>query len=163
MYTNRYNAKEDEPTIYCTPSRYANRYTTEEIYHTHDLLHYSGVKYTNRYNTKEDEPTPYCTSNRHVNTTPQRRYTTRMIYNNIVESNTVTFTTQRRMNPRSTAHQTGMQTATPQRRYTTCTIYYIMVESSTLTVTTQRRMNPRSTAHQTGMLALHHRGDIPHA
>ena len=38
MYTNRYNAKEDEPTIYCTPSRYANatpqrRYTTNTIYY----------------------------------------------------------------------------------------------------------------------------------
>jgi hypothetical protein len=42
MYTNRYNTKEDEFTIYSTPSRHANRYTTEEIYHTHDLLHCSG-------------------------------------------------------------------------------------------------------------------------
>jgi hypothetical protein len=95
--------------------------------------------------------------------TPQRRYTTRTIYYTIVEASTLTVTTQRRRNPRSTAHQAGMQTATPQRRYTTRTIYYIIVESSTLTVTTQRRMNPRPTAHQTGMLTLHHRGDILHA
>jgi hypothetical protein len=58
---------EDEPTLYCTSNRHGNRYTTEEIYHTHDVLHYSGVKYINRYNTKEDEPTLYCTSNRHSN------------------------------------------------------------------------------------------------
>jgi hypothetical protein len=56
-----------------------------------------------------------------------------------------------RMNPRSTAHQSDMQTAAPQRRYTTRMIYYTIVEASTLTVTTQRRMNPRSTAHQAGM------------
>ena len=113
--------------LYSTSNRHANRYTTEEIYHTHDLLHYSGIKYTNRYNTKEDEPTLYCTSNRHANVTPQRRYTTRMMYYNIVESSTLTVATQRRMNSRSTAHQTGMQIATQQRRYTTRTIYYIIV------------------------------------
>jgi hypothetical protein len=56
-YTNPYNTKEEEPTIYCTPYRHANCYTTEEIYHTPDLLHNSEVKYINRYNTKEDEPT----------------------------------------------------------------------------------------------------------
>ena len=53
--------------IYCTPSRHANCCTTEEIYHTHDLLHCSGGKYTNRYNTKEDDPTIYCTPSRHTN------------------------------------------------------------------------------------------------
>jgi hypothetical protein len=58
-YTNRYNTKEDAPTIYCTPSRHANGYTTEEIYHTHDLLHYRGGKYINHYNINEDEPTLY--------------------------------------------------------------------------------------------------------
>jgi hypothetical protein len=65
--TNRYNIKENESTIYCTPSRHANRYTTEEIYHTHDLLHCSGGKYTNRYNTKEEEPSIYCTPSMHAN------------------------------------------------------------------------------------------------
>ena len=74
-----------------------------------------------------------------------------MIYYTVVEASTLTITTQRRMNPRSTAHQTGMQTATPQRRYTTRMIYYTVVEASTLTITTQRRMNPRSTAYQAGM------------
>jgi hypothetical protein len=74
-YTNRYNRKEDEPTLYCTSNRHANRYTTEKIYHTHDLLHYSGVKYTNRYNTKEDEPTLYYTPSRH-----EHGYTTEEIY-----------------------------------------------------------------------------------
>jgi hypothetical protein len=54
MDTNRYNTKEDEPTIYYTPSRQAMA-TPQEIYHTHDLLHCSGGKYTNRYNRKEDE------------------------------------------------------------------------------------------------------------
>jgi hypothetical protein len=93
--------------------------------------------------------------------TPQRRYTTRTIDYTIVEASTLTVTTQRRLHPRSTAHQAGMQMATPQRRYTTRTIYYTIVEASTLTVTTQRRMNPRSTAHQAGMQMLHHRGDIP--
>jgi hypothetical protein len=53
--------------LYCTPSRHANGYTTDEIYHTHDLLYYSGSKYTNRYNTKEDAPTIYCTPSRHAN------------------------------------------------------------------------------------------------
>jgi hypothetical protein len=74
-YTNRHNTKEDEPTIYCTPSRHANRSTTNEIYHTRDLLHNSGGKYTNRYNTKEDVPTIYCTPSRHAN-----GYTTDEIY-----------------------------------------------------------------------------------
>jgi hypothetical protein len=40
-YTNRYNTKEDEPTIYCITNGHANRYTTEGIYHTHNLLHHS--------------------------------------------------------------------------------------------------------------------------
>jgi hypothetical protein len=62
------------------------------------------------------------------------RYTTRMIYYTIVEANTLTVTTQRRINPRSTAHQAGMQMATPQRRYTTRMIYYTVVEASTLWV-----------------------------
>jgi hypothetical protein len=61
--------------IYCTPSRHANRYTTEEIYHTHDLLHCSGGRYTNRYNRKEDESTIYCTPIMHAN-----HYTTEEIY-----------------------------------------------------------------------------------
>jgi hypothetical protein len=47
-YTNRYNTKGDAPMLYCTSNRHANRYTTKGIYHTHDLLHYSGSKYTNR-------------------------------------------------------------------------------------------------------------------
>jgi hypothetical protein len=42
--------------------------------------------------------------------TPQRRYTTRIIYYAVVEASTLTATTQRRMNPGSTAHQAGMQT-----------------------------------------------------
>ena len=71
-----------------------------------------------------------------------------MIYYTVVEASTLTTTTQRRMNPRSTAHQARMQTATPQRRYTTRMIYYTVVEAGTLNVTTERRMNPRSTAHQ---------------
>jgi hypothetical protein len=51
--------------------------------------------------------------------TAQGRYTTHMIYNTIVETSTLTATTQRRMNPRSTAHQAGMQMATPQEIYHT--------------------------------------------
>jgi hypothetical protein len=76
--------------------------TGQEIYHTHDLLHCNGGKYTNRYNTKEDEPTIYCTPSRHANVPPQRRYTTRMIYYTVVDASTLTVTTQRGMNPRST-------------------------------------------------------------
>jgi hypothetical protein len=68
--------EEDELTNYCTPSRHAKHYSTEEIYHTHDLLHCCGGKYTNRYNTKEDEYTIYCTPSRHSN-----RCTTEEIYN----------------------------------------------------------------------------------
>jgi hypothetical protein len=85
-----------------------------------------------------------------------------MIYYTVVEASTLTVTTQKRMNPRSNAHQAGMQTATPQMRYTTPMIYYTIVEGSTLTVTTQRRMHPRSTVHQAGMQMFQHRGDIPH-
>jgi hypothetical protein len=53
--------------VYCTPNRHANDYTTEEIYHTHDLLSCRGGKYTNPYNTKEDELTIYSTPSRHAN------------------------------------------------------------------------------------------------
>ena len=59
-----------------------------------------------------------------------------MIYYNVVEASTLTVTTQKRMNPRSTAHQAGMQTVPPQMRYTTRMIYYTVVEASTLTVRT---------------------------
>jgi hypothetical protein len=95
--------------------------------------------------------------------TPQRRYTTHMIYYTVVEARTLTITSQRRMNPPSTAYQAGMQTATPQRRYTTRVVYYTIVETSTITVTAQRRMNPRSTAFQTGMQTATPQRDIPHA
>jgi hypothetical protein len=61
--------------MHCPPSRHANGYTTEEIYHTHDLLHYRGGKYINRYNTKDDAPTLYCTPSMHAN-----GYTTEEIY-----------------------------------------------------------------------------------
>jgi hypothetical protein len=64
------------------------------------------------------------------------RNKTRMIYYRIVEASTLTVTTQRRMNPRSTADQEGMQTATPQMRNKTRMIYYTIVEASTLTLTT---------------------------
>jgi hypothetical protein len=86
-----------------------------------------------------------------------------MIYYTVVEAGILTVTTQRRKNPRSTAHQAGMQTTKPHRRYTTRIIYYTVVEASTLTATTQRRMNPGSIAHQAGMKLMHHRGDTPHA
>jgi hypothetical protein len=90
-----------------------------------------------------------------------------MIYYTIVEGSTLTVTTQRRMHPWSTAHQTGMQMTTPQRRYTTHMIYEAVVEASTLTRKTQRRMNSRSTAHQAGMQMatpqeIYHTHDLLH-